>query len=180
MVPSFLSNYTRTIESLFHLRCGGLGLWKGYASTPIGATSYEGMHHSIEPTTQLRACALARDTSVQTTHSFVRSPEPFPFRRLPRELRLYILGYIHLGRHNRYHESDDLLRIQDGKIINANVPFEFLGNKCCRKCTETLIDCCCPSARAAYSTTCTCRRLPSGLFFVDREMRQDAMAVFLR
>jgi len=124
--------------------------------------------------------ALARDTSAQNIHSFVQDPQPFPFKRLPRELRLHILGYTHFGRYNSYHGSDDLLRIQEGKLMKANIGFVHLSNKCCRQCTETLIDCCCPSTRAAHSTTCTCRRLPFQLFFVDRDMYRDAIAAFLR
>lgn len=122
---------------------------------------------------------LARNASAQTTHSFVQGPQPFPFEQLPRELRLHILGYTHLASHNSYHESDSLLRIQEGKLVKANVGFVHQFNKCCRKCTETIIDCCCPSARAAHSTTCTCRHLPFELFFVNKEMCQDARAVLL-
>jgi len=132
---------------------------------------------SREPNYELSA--LARDTSAQITQSFIRSSQPFPFRRLPRELQFSILGYTHLGRHSNYHSSDDLLRIEKGKLVRSNRGYVSPFSKCCRKCTETLIDCCCFSAHAAYTATCACRRIPFGLFFVDKEMRRDALAMLL-
>jgi hypothetical protein len=124
--------------------------------------------------------SLARDTSVATTHSLVLPSQPFHFNRLPRELRLHILGYTHLGRHNGYLKRDELIRIQDGKLVRGSGLFVHKGNQCCRKCTHIAIDCCCPSSFAAYSTICVCRRIPCALVYVNREMRQDAITVLLQ
>ncbi|EPE33218.1 hypothetical protein GLAREA_06230 [Glarea lozoyensis ATCC 20868] len=124
--------------------------------------------------------SLARDVSVATTQSLVLPSRPFPFDRLPRELRLHVLGYTHLGRHNGYLKRDELIRIQDGKLVRGSRSTVHKGNQCCRQCTHIAIDCCCPSSFAAYSITCVCRRLPSALVYVNREMRQDALTVLLR
>ena len=97
-----------------------------------------------------------------------------PYSRLPKEIKLLILSYTDLG----------LLR-GSGSAFKTNERINVLNNKntqcgwCCERCTSSYEQCCCPWKRAAFSTTCTCRRIPASLLSLSREMRQDAYEVLL-
>ncbi|PSS10877.1 hypothetical protein M430DRAFT_180225 [Amorphotheca resinae ATCC 22711] len=119
--------------------------------------------------------ALAQETSLRMMGLLGPKLDPFPFGRLPRELRLYILGFTHLGRRGYRADGDNHLRIQGSKLAcQTDGP---LRKSCCRQCTETLIDCCCPNRRASYSRDCDCRLFPFELALVNRQFHQDAMEV---
>ena len=53
------------------------------------------------------------------------------------------------------------------------VPFD-----CCKTCTETLDCCCCSFYHAAFSSSCTCWRLPVSFFLVNRTFRRIATSIF--
>jgi hypothetical protein len=119
--------------------------------------------------------ALARETSLRMMGSPILEPGKFPFGSLPKELRLYILGFTHLGQQGSYADRHSHLR-----IVRSKLRYQRIGSfwqACCRHCTETLIDCCCPSARSAHSRGCDCRLIPFEVFLVNRPFRQDAMEV---
>ena len=117
---------------------------------------------------------LAREASLRAQGLYCEAPGIFPFQRLPRKLRLQILRHTHLGDHNSYSEVDRLLRIRKNKLEKAD-----FCSPCCRKCTETLIDCCCTPSYAAFSLNCDCRHIPFELSLVSKEMRADMMEVLL-
>lgn len=122
---------------------------------------------------------LAREASLRTQGLYSETRGIFPFQRLPRELRLKILGYTHLGDHNSYFKAHRLLQITKNRLVGGQC-FSYHGSKtCCRKCTVTLVDCCCAPVRAAYSSDCECRHIPFALSRVSKEMRADVMEVLL-
>ncbi|KAH8593920.1 hypothetical protein B0O99DRAFT_626434 [Bisporella sp. PMI_857] len=122
---------------------------------------------------------LARKASFRAQGSYSEIQGSFPFQRLPKELRLQILKYTHLGYHNSYSEDDRFLQIERNKLVQSSSLFLHQRKTCCRKCTETLIDCCCVPIRAAYSMNCECRQIPFELSLVNKEMRADVIEVLL-
>jgi hypothetical protein len=124
--------------------------------------------------------ALARDTATQITQkpASLRRLQSFPFQSLPQELRLHILRYTHLVQLNSYRQCDSIVRIRDGRLLRKDSKSRTPLDKCCRRCSETLIDCCCSSTHASYSSTCICRDIPVELFLVSKEMRHDAYIAF--
>ncbi|CAG8951697.1 hypothetical protein HYFRA_00005497 [Hymenoscyphus fraxineus] len=115
---------------------------------------------------------LAEEYSLRAQALFIERQGTFPFQRLPEEVRLLILSYTHLGDHRLYPQDSQLLKIVNNKLVNKDTP-------CCRKCTATRIDCCCPSTHVAYSPTCVCRHLPFALLLVSKQMRADTLRVLL-
>lgn len=122
---------------------------------------------------------LAREASLRVQGSYSETLGTFPFQRLPKELRLQILRYTHLGYHNSYSNVDRLLRIEGNRLVKGNSLSLHLKQTCCRKCTETLVDCCCVPTRAGYSLNCECRQIPFELSRVCKEMRTDVIEVLL-
>jgi hypothetical protein len=53
------------------------------------------------------------------------------------------------------------------------VPFD-----CCKKCTATLDCCACSFYHGAYSSTCTCWRLPLSIFLVSHQVYDIALSIF--
>lgn len=124
-----------------------------------------------QPNNDLRT--LARMTSLKMTRTFVPKAS-FPFEHLPEELRLRVLDFTHLGAEGDYNQRSELLRIEKGKWVNRDVLY-FHRPLCCSSCTDTLSDCCCPSAHASYSASCKCRLLPIGLLTANRRVHDDAI-----
>lgn len=122
---------------------------------------------------------LARATSLRTQCLYHEAQGTFPFQLLPKEIRLHILTYTHLGSHNTYPEVDRLLRIERNKLVKGNSISIQSRKNCCQKCTETLVDCCCVPIRAAYSLTCECRKIPFEILLVSKQMRTDVMEVLM-
>lgn len=118
---------------------------------------------------------LAEEASLRAQALFIETQGTFPFQRLPKELRLQILSYTHLGDHNSYSEDSRLLKIVNNTLVKASRRI----TTCCRRCTATLVDCCCASSRAAYSSTCECRQIPFALLFVSKQMKADTIQVLL-
>lgn len=154
------------------------------SSLAIGQQFLEPLSHL--PT--LRACTirlghapdyelsiLAQETSQKATDVFIPYG-PFPFERLPKELRLHILSYTDLGQSGAYTKKHEELQIRERKLVNGTGDLSRSWNrKCCTKCTETLVDCCCTASRAAYSADCKCRYVPFELLYVNKQMHQEAL-----
>lgn len=113
---------------------------------------------------------MARETALRTQESYIRTRGIFSFQRLPKELRLQILNFTSLGFYNSYTKANCSLHITGNKLVKQ---------RCCLKCTDTFVDCCCVSIRAAYSSNCECRRIPFELSMVNKEMREDVIEVLL-
>ena len=120
--------------------------------------------------------SIARETSGKLT----KVPNPlqgsFPFFNLPAEIRLQILGYTQLSP-----TADESYLLGPLHIFNDKTQASgYLWNRrCCGCCVKTKgIDfCCCPRLRAAFSTSCSCRVVPSQLFLVSKQMSREARFV---
>lgn len=97
-----------------------------------------------------------------------------PYSRLPKEIKLLILSNANL---TLLHGSDSTF--EENERINVLNNKIFHSGWCCEQCTSSYEQCCCPWKRAAFSATCTCRRIPSSLLSTSREMQQDAYEVLL-
>ncbi|KAK3374689.1 hypothetical protein B0H63DRAFT_255437 [Podospora didyma] len=132
--------------------------------------------------TETNLASMARETALTLTRQSRPIGEPFPFGRLPIELKLLVLRYTHLGPPELagYDHDFTRLHILNGRLTSRRLrgvssrPME----KCCSACTVTFMDCCCPSSHASYSRTCGCRVLPMALFLVDRDTRLAAIQAF--
>ncbi|KAK6857243.1 hypothetical protein PG995_007430 [Apiospora arundinis] len=85
---------------------------------------------------------------------------------LPTEILTKIIGY------------SDLIAPYDleWRPDKGLAPFD-----CCKKCTATLDCCTCPPRQhGAYSTTCTCWKIPLSLFLVGRQVCAIAKTVFFQ
>ena len=82
---------------------------------------------------------------------------------LPEEVLEQILSYT------------DLIASYDLEWLPGHglVPFD-----CCKTCVATLDSCSCAFYHAAFSSTCTCWRLPISLFLTSRVVRRIATAAF--
>ena len=89
--------------------------------------------------------------------------KPLFQRHLPGEVLTHILGYT------------DLIAPFDleWRPDKGLAPFD-----CCKKCTDTLEVCCCSFYHAAFSSTCTCWRLPISIFLVCHKVRGLATHIF--
>lgn len=91
----------------------------------------------------------------------------FPFRSLPKELRIRVLEHTHLGPPGLggYNAKFEQLLLEDGKLVKEDFDWGM------RECTP------CPSASHNSPSAvhpCGCRELPTALFLVDRLMYQEA------
>lgn len=93
--------------------------------------------------------------------------KPFPFLRLPAELRMRVLQYTQLVHPN-------------GTVKWWHVTSSTSGS-CCDTCTCTLDACCCYTQHGAFSTLdtrCSCWTTPTSLFLVSRQFYNDGMHIF--
>lgn len=116
---------------------------------------------------------VAKHMSLQASGRHTALYDAFPrFNRLPREIRLLILVKTELVvRSNEWEEAE-------GIRIPTDTPEKLNLNHCCDQCTPSLAICCCQTRGAAYSTTCVCRRIPTPLFYVSRQMSYEATEIF--
>ncbi len=115
--------------------------------------------------------SIARDVSLKMTGEFIPQKK-FSWEKLPRELRLQILNYTHLGAFGNHLPKFSPIRILDNKLHG-----DYFIAKCCKRCTFTFADCCCPTIHASYSASCQCRLLPLELFTVSKQMYTDASEI---
>ena len=114
---------------------------------------------------------IAKHMSLQASGRHTALHAVFPrFDSLPREIRLMIL--VETGLVLRSDGCEDVEAIS----ITKKKPGSW--NLCCKRCTPSLLVCCCHTRKAAYSTTCVCRRIPIPLFYVSRRMSFEATEVF--
>ena len=123
--------------------------------------------------------SLARQTMQIMTGAIVPA-SPFPFLDLPKELRLLILGFTHLGTKGSYDPRYQNIRIEDTKLrIERSGYGGYIDNmKCCYKCNDTRDNCCCPTTHASVSVSCKYRLIPFELFLVSKLVHQEAKEVF--
>jgi len=87
---------------------------------------------------------IARNTALALTEPRQESPSPFPFGRLPQELRLNILKYTHLSPPELagYHPDFAMIQVVNGRLIRGRsrgANFSFV-DWCCGVCTGTIMD----------------------------------------
>lgn len=90
---------------------------------------------------------MARDTALYMMGCKVKLPpaaKPFPFKKLPRELKLAVLRYTHLGPPEPagYDDDFDRVEIMNGRLLRGtsiDATSRFVRT-CCSKCTETQLD----------------------------------------
>lgn len=99
------------------------------------------------------------------------------FADLPREIRLRILEFTHLGKHGHPRHYTKLA-IEKKTLVQREGGHNLILQKmCCNACNFTKKDCCCPLRYAAYSASCQCRILPLELMLVSRQMDIDASEI---
>ncbi|PMD38244.1 hypothetical protein L207DRAFT_567934 [Hyaloscypha variabilis F] len=131
---------------------------------------------------------LAREIALELTDRRSYALDcPFRYLDLPREIQLQVLQYTDLVTRNDIawcseppYEGPQVfetssLRWECNAFTSEDLYYEF---KCCGKCSDGRESCCCFLIYTASSTTCTCWRMPSSLFLVNRQMREDSTAIF--
>jgi hypothetical protein len=138
---------------------------------------------------------MATRTALQLTGRWI--DRPFQFLDLPQEIQLRILSYTELV------ASRDLQHVSPGRVphqvpgrnlVTFFEPAAFDGDnysyqvtkcyhvmyaiKCCGRCFDVSGICLCRVRHAAFSTTCTCWRMPTAIFQVSQKVRNDAESVF--
>lgn len=131
--------------------------------------------------------ALARDTAATTTtsDSHVNLAPPFPFLRLPPELRKHVLSFtdlisplqeIQYSMKRAYHLYYSSWRCGEEDCL------EHLHHACdsrnCWQRAQGVIGCFCTVVHSAFWTGCRCWRPPTPIFLVSMEMRSLATEVF--
>ena len=119
---------------------------------------------------------LARQTAQQQTGKLVGA-QPFKFIHLPEELRLRILSFTHLGPDSGFDSNYKNIAVIRYRIQVRGHSFDT-PRRCCWRCNDTKSNCCCPTARAAVSDGCLCRKIPSELFRVSKQMKSEAEYIF--
>ena len=138
---------------------------------------------------QLEKCALSIGalrnmqirSSVQTVGAQmvgrpVAHTSPFPFERLPKELRLSILQETDLVPDTHRFSTNGTIWVE--RFDFGPLQGWARRNKCCSRCNDCLESCCCIWKPAAFSLTCICRPLPIALFTVNRQISYEAQEVF--
>ncbi|KAE9379642.1 hypothetical protein N431DRAFT_326718 [Stipitochalara longipes BDJ] len=103
-----------------------------------------------------------------------QSMQSFKYRDLPKEIRLQILEHTELV------SPFDLAWTSKSRFYEYRA-FPHGTNQsamCCQKCTPMADACACFLRRGAFSTTCTCWKMPIHFFLVDHQMKEDAEFVF--
>jgi hypothetical protein len=125
---------------------------------------------------------LARDAVLKLTgKSSDALGSPFRFTDLPREIQLHILQYTDLVTNEDIAWCPDPTpagpKICKSSILDWNngSAYDFT---CCGKCSHVIDSCCCFLMHTAFSSSCTCWRMPVSLFSINRQMREDAIAIF--
>lgn len=114
--------------------------------------------------------ALAEVTSQKMTKAVLPIlDKPFPFERLPREIRHQILNYTHLT-------APEVVSVYEGKVDGRELYHNSMA--CCWKCTDTFADCCCPRWYASYSDSCVCREFPLLAFSLSKQAYEDVNYIF--
>ncbi|KAE9368669.1 hypothetical protein N431DRAFT_486151 [Stipitochalara longipes BDJ] len=131
---------------------------------------------------------LARDITLKLTSQRPDALDyPFRYLDLPREIQLHILQYTDLVANNDIAWCSEVP--YEGPQIIETSSLEWKSNgfssedftyqfKCCGKCSDIREICSCFLMHTAYSTACVCWRMPSSLFLVSHQMREDSTAVF--
>ncbi|KAK0614441.1 hypothetical protein B0T14DRAFT_570376 [Immersiella caudata] len=131
--------------------------------------------------------AVARDTALRLTGQthVPLATKPFPFAKLPWELKLSVLRHF-------YRANFDRVVVVNGRLVRGLATVDnpwrrCFGwpvlvdwtKRCCFECTETRLDCCCPTEFASFAPKCTCSgEDPMALFLVDRDTRLVAIEAF--
>jgi hypothetical protein len=129
----------------------------------VGASMDDGLARGVvDPLTRflppLRSCTIrlgrspaergqarvARDTALALMGEQPQSDKPFPFHRLPWELRMRILQHTHLGPPDLAGYDRDYSRVQvvNGRLLKGKrIGVLSRSNvKCCGKCSPTFLD----------------------------------------
>ncbi|VUC23554.1 unnamed protein product [Clonostachys rosea] len=136
---------------------------------------------------KLKSCAIRlgrqRDTHLlslarSTVSQPVGEESPFPFLRLPQEVRLQVFEYTNLGSHGSFKSKWDDITVKHGKFDQGYSGRSVNYRRtCCLDCSFTKMDCICPLNYSSVSPTCTCRDLPLGLLSVNRQIKMEAAQV---
>jgi hypothetical protein len=126
---------------------------------------------------------LAEMTAIQMKHRPIsRQALPFRLMDLPNEIRLMILEATDLVTPFALawspYAAPNETRLFEIHAIEGfgTVDPGWYRFACCRSCSE--YRCYCWTRQAAFSTTCTCWKVPIALFRVSSSFREDALSVF--
>jgi hypothetical protein len=128
---------------------------------------------------------IAGKTAQQLTKRWI--DRPFRFLDLPQEIQFQILSYTELvASHDLQHVSAGCVSGRNPVAFFERVGVDFDKNgedilnatECCGKCVDASEICLCQARHAAFSTTCTCWRMPTAIFQVSQKMRNDAESIF--
>ena len=100
------------------------------------------------------------------------SKDPFPFFRLPVELRHQVLCQTELIFSREGSTGGNVEVVAGIKATNRRL-------SCCGKCTATGEICVCNTKFMSMSTTCTCNQSSMELFLVNSFINQEARLIFL-
>ena len=113
---------------------------------------------------------ISERTVLQMSGRLANLGRPFPFEKLPKEIRLQILGSTDLiARWGKTQWYQNGMHILDGMI--------HYRKQCCTKCTDSLDSCCCGTLEAAFSLRCDCFQFPIALFHVNKQVYSEAREV---
>lgn len=131
-------------------------------------------------------CRLVEALCEELVVDATRRTQPFPFERLPPEIRRHILSLTGL-----VPAPEAILHHQENTIVSRGRIYHKL--QCCGNCSDGLLYrqtsvrkcalchpmtkiCYCQSG--AYSTRCTCRRIPTALFALNRALSAEVYHLF--
>lgn len=98
--------------------------------------------------------------------------DPFPFFRLPEELRYQVLLQSELV-FSSVGSTRGAVEILSGTKVNPS------SGRCCQKCSTAPGLCVCNWRFMSMSTTCTCGQSPMELFLVNSSVKEQARSIFL-
>jgi hypothetical protein len=102
-----------------------------------------------------------------TRQSSEATRSPFPFLDLPAEIQILVLRHADLVSPYQIAWYPDENRVVQARYIIWHFSWQPIGAyeyRCCWKCSDVTENCCCSANHTAYSTTCTCWRMPVELF----------------
>ncbi|KAB8437444.1 hypothetical protein FH972_025122 [Carpinus fangiana] len=130
---------------------------------------------------------LAREAALRATKSTQDIlSSPFPFLRLPRELRLHVLSYtdlitplreVHWNPEKKFYVQY-LSWTPDGEYLQSSFSYRQVAPLRC--CFLQHMGCFCPRFHASYPEECNCWSPPTPIFLASRALKADAEEIFYR
>ena len=117
--------------------------------------------------------SVAKSVALGLTNAARTPQKPFPFMRLPKEIRYQILGMTDLV------TPWDVTQWEShGMVINTG-RLSLRPSRCCGECMDYLATGCnCEARGCAYATTCRCYHFPHALFRLNKQLCHDSRKIF--